>query len=264
MFKNYTKLETNKIINNVCCSIVKNGFSDKLGFNHYKINTSKAGDYSHGGLFFYDIRNILKHVKNFQTDIIFIIELVKESLVFRDNTKRTPTFITNKYIVKKILNINNFYFDDYIDDEIFFYSILKEHGKNIKFFRNQNKELCEYVLNKNGLHIKYIREENRTHYLLKLACTENGKALEFIKNQRKDLIILALDTNRDAVFYVKKYTIKTFIFIFNNSSIWVHALPQPNDNFKFIFAVIDKVSLDYLISYYKRNNFKKSMSYYTF
>jgi hypothetical protein len=149
--------------------------------------------------------------------------------------------------------------DQNIRNRLWLFVILKD----ISLFEyvEQTEELCNFLLNKNGLILEYIKDknpkycylaikqnalaiqfvDNQTPQLCQMAVRKNGLALQYIKNQNHDLCLLAIRQNPIALEYVTEQTDKLIKDIIDNLEKWI--LSSENDSIA-IFSRIKNQTFD--------------------
>ena len=81
---------------------------------------------------------------------------------------------------------------------------VKRNGYNIKYVKEQTKEMCLEAVKQNGYNIKYVKEQ--TNELCLEAVKQNGKALYYVKEQTKEICLEAVKEYGYALQYVKEQT----------------------------------------------------------
>jgi hypothetical protein len=90
-------------------------------------------------VYFLSMKDFLETVGFYYNALFLIVEIPKNSIVFEKNWYGKVEYITDTYIIKKIVNINEFYFDDYANDKNFLYSLIDPDTSYINFLGNKKK-----------------------------------------------------------------------------------------------------------------------------
>jgi hypothetical protein len=182
----------------------------KIGLNE-KILKKNYQEYEDNGLEIYDIRKMHKHLCVYIDKYIAFLEIPNDATVF-ENTKTSGkgSRYTNKFIVKEIVKISDFYLDDLFVKLNFDLKILedicRDKGNMIQMIRNQTDYLCKLACMQNGYALKYVK--NKTYELCKTACKNNGVAIQYVPKQTDELCKLACETDGYSICFIKNKTLE--------------------------------------------------------
>jgi Domain of unknown function (DUF4116) len=167
------------------------GFEYQLGTN----KNSFTGD--KGGMTFIDLHHLID-VLHYGSQIGFV--KLEDDAEF--NIKYNK-YTTNKFTITSIINIPEFL--DYFlsNDSDFVKKVLAKYPCYF-YFMNQKPELCLYLVENNGLSLKYIK--NKTPELCLMAVRENSDALQFVDDQSTMICMIAIKNDYSTIRHVKNQT----------------------------------------------------------
>ena len=137
-------------------------------------------------------------------DRIGILEIVEDSEI----EQISNIYVTDKFIIKEIIDFDHFYFDDYYS-EMLIETFVKKDGFIIGNLRNQTEKLIELAFKQNKYTIQCIKPKNLRYDFVKYALSLDGLLLEFIYYQNDELREIAISQNKEAIKYAKKYNTRS-------------------------------------------------------
>jgi hypothetical protein len=141
---------------------------------------------------FIDLKKIFFAEEKYNKIVFLEIPDDAEIIVHENN------FITNMYIIKKIIKLDDLYFD-YVYEEKELYKVLDYLSKN-------NVNLL-------GMD-KFIK--HKLNETIKIFCSNNGYNIRFVKNPSDELCILAFENNSECIKYMKNLSEEMCLYIVNN------------------------------------------------
>lgn len=155
--------------------VVHHYFEYKLGLNIDTVPFNPSGSCKSGGLYF----TTAEYLHNYfhVGDYIAIIDLPQNARIYRDPGGNF--FKADQIFIKKIIPIH-------------------------EFFLFENEKYVEKLLKRDGLMLKYVK--NQTDKFVKIALLQNGNALKFVKNKTFEFCKLAVSQDGNAIIYLpRKY-----------------------------------------------------------
>ena len=196
----------------------------KLGLNKIEDNNETfipEGECKKGGLYFCNMACFLDFL-DFGNKMA-ILEIPNDAQIYIEKFK----FKTDRFIIKEIIELKNFYIDEYYNDkdlkEIVFYRpkmfefiknkteelykvVLRGDGNYFKDIKEQTEEICIMACARNGYNLEYVKEQ--TEKICLAACKAAPYSLQLVKNQTEEMCIIACSINGFALQHVREQTQK--------------------------------------------------------